>query len=78
MSKKERKRRRILQLCKNNRYRFEYYLTSEDKKEISEWCDENLSNTYFWFEIKSDYWKSTMEIGFHDRVDFVAFILRWL
>jgi len=76
MSKIARKHRRILQLCKNKRYRFERTLSTKDKKEISDWCDENLS-IYFWFEIKSDYWQSTMEIGFHDKIDLVAFILRW-
>ena len=77
MSKIARKRRRILQLCKNKKYRFERTLSTVDKKEISDWCDENLSGGYFWFEIKSDYWKSTMEIGFHDKIDLVAFIWRW-
>lgn len=77
MSKESRKRRRKVQLCTNKRFVFDRFVSREEREEINEWCEENLSCAYCWFDSPELFWESKSEVGFHDQYDLVAFILRW-
>lgn len=77
MSKERRKHRRKLLLCQNKRFVFERYVPVEERAEINQWCEENLSSAYCWFDSPNLFWESKSEVGFHDQLDLVAFKLRW-
>ena len=77
MSKAQRKQRRKTRLCENKRFVFDRWLNEEEREEINQWCEENLSGACCWFDSPAHFWDSKSEIGFHDQYDYVAFILRW-
>lgn len=52
-------------------------MNDKEKEEINQWCEENLTGAYTWFDSAELFWKGKSEVGFHDQYDLVAFILRW-